>query len=101
MKYLLCEKCGNLYVYPNIEGVQLNCGAFVDYMEMEVDDCQESGPWPSELEDPEYKGPLGKIAFASVSSCGGTLKEITEEESQLRVEQLADKITFKGIRERK
>ena len=101
MKYLACEKCGNLYVFPNIEGVQLNCGAFVDYMELDVEDCANEGPWPSELEDTDSKGPVGKIAFASVSSCGGPLKEITEEESQLRVEQLAEKITFKGIRERK
>lgn len=96
MKYLACSKCNNLYAFPDLEGVELSCGAFTDFELMQAQDALDHGVRPNW--DKALK--LGDVRFASVSSCGGELKEITEEEFEVRMEELRNSITFKGFREK-
>jgi hypothetical protein len=95
MKYVICEKCENLYIHPDIEGVELSCGAFDDFSSLDVDKMLSDNIRPSFEKGLE----IGDIRFNSVSSCGGQLKEITEEELEKFVIKLSEQLTFKGIRE--
>lgn len=98
MKFYVCCKCSNLYTHPNNEGVDLTCGAFVDFDLMDIQDALDHGVRPS-----LNKGlKLGDVRFASVVSCGGQLDEISEEEFQTQMDKLVEGMyKFKGVRERK
>lgn len=94
--YYKCNKCGNLSVGPKTDGVEISCGAFTDYSLMDTQDALDHGVRPSF--DKGLK--LGDIRLAAVSSCGGSMEEITEEESTRLVDEMADKFEYKGVRER-
>lgn len=98
MKHYSCSKCGNLYIHPNNDGVDLTCGAFVDFDLMDVEDALNHGVRPS-----LHKGlKLGDVRFASVISCGGPLEEISEEEFSSQMDKMVEGMyKFKGVRERK
>lgn len=96
VKFFKCNKCGNLSAGPDFDGVDLSCGAFTDYSLMDAQDALDHGVRPS-----FHKGlKLGDVRLAAVSSCGGALVEISEEESTRLVDEMSEAREFEGWRER-
>lgn len=97
MHYIRCEKCGNMYVCADIEGVDLSCGAFTDFMNLDAQDILNYKISIS----PNLQAGIGDIEMNMVYTCGGKLSEITEEEVEKIIDKMRNKKTFNGIRERK
>lgn len=98
VKYYKCTNCDNLTAGPEIQGVEISCGAIIDFALLGEQEADEKGLEPDfskvlTLDDQ----PLGEIRLASVSYCHGQLEEITEEESGRLVEQMSDKLNYKGV----
>lgn len=97
VKYLKCNKCGNLSVGPVIEGVEITCGAFSDFIALDAQDALDHGVRPN-----WEKGlKLGDVRMNSVQTCGGEFEEISEEEMNATVEEMTDQIKFKGVRDKR
>jgi hypothetical protein len=95
LRYFKCKKCESLSVGPDTEGVELTCGAFTNFELMDAQDAMDHGATP----DWDKALKLGRVRFASVSSCGGELQEISEEESNDAASKMTDEIEFIGVRE--
>lgn len=97
VKYFKCKKCANLSIGPDIEGVEITCGAFSDYETLDAQDALDHGVrlnWDKALK-------LGDVRLNSVQTCGGEFEEISEEEMTSLVDEMAEEFKFKGVRERK
>ena len=101
IKYYRCTFCNNLTAGPEIGGVEISCGAIIDFALLNEEEGEKQGIEPNMDKVLTLDGrALGEIRLASVSYCHGRLEEITEEESQNLVDKMSDRLNYKGAMER-
>jgi hypothetical protein len=101
IKYYKCTSCDNLTAGPEIGGVEISCGAVIDFAFLDEEESEKQGLEPDMDKVLTLDGrALGEIRLASVAYCHGQLQEITEEESQSLVDKMSDRLNYKGAMER-